>query len=705
MDYRVIKENDIFLTTDKSGDIPAENSAGLGLYMKDTRFLNRMELFINGEKPLLLTSSAEENYVANILLTNKHMERDGELLLWRESVEIQRVRFIFGDIVYETVKLSNFSPKPLNFEFSAAFAADFKDMFIVRGYNDATNGIILPVEIRDNLMIFRYGGTDGIQRETRIDWDLEHELVDESGEVFFRLSLLPAENREITFTITPSLNGALPLKHQKEQAVKLLTDSYRTWFRKSTWIRTDLVLYDELYDRGLQDLRVLLTDIGYGSFPVAGLPLFAVPFGRDSLIAALQMLPSNPQIAKGTLKTMAAFQGTKVDLWRDEQPGKIMHELRSGELANTNQIPFNPYYGTIDSTPLFLVLLAEYYHWTEDLELVKELFPQAEKALMWINEYGDRDKDGFVEYHQESSKGIANQGWKDSGDSIIHENGDYGHAPIALVEVQGYVYQAKTKLAPILRLLGKDELADRIHQDAQELKKKFNQSFWMDDHKYFAIALDSRKNQVRSVTSNPGHALMSGIVEEAKAAEVAKRLVSSDMFSGYGIRTMSSESAGFNPMSYHDGSVWPHDNSICLMGLGALGFKEEASIIMSGMLKAAKGFEYSRLPELFCGYDISRGSPVPYPVACSPQAWAAGTPIVFLQVMLGIVPDAIAKTITLDPVLPQGMDSIQVERLAIGQGHLDLHVLRVSEKAYRVNLSRNTTGYRVVVKESVLLQR
>lgn len=681
--------------TDKNGDIPFDNTRGLGLYTKDTRFLSQMELWINQEKPILLSSSADENYVARILLTNPHIEKNGEVLLWRESLEIERTRFIFHDILYETVKLSNFNPKPIQFDLSLTFAADFKDMFIVRGYNESTNGTLEPLQTEDRQMRFRYHGTDHIMRETKIEWDMEHTCVSDNGKVTFHLQLQPTETQEITFSIMPIVQQQEPMQLDRADAFDQLTASYKDWNARTTRVKSDLATFDKLYNRGLQDLRVLMTDIGYGPFPVAGLPLFAVPFGRDSLIAALQMLPVNPEIAKGTLRTMAATQGTKIDTWTEEQPGKIMHEMRYGELANKNQIPFTPYYGTIDATPLFLVVVAEYFTWTRDLQLMHELLPAIKKALSWIDKYGDRDGDGFVEYYQESSKGIANQGWKDSADSVVHENGEFAKAPIALAEVQGYVYHAKTKLAPILRLMNHTALANQIEREAKSLKEKFLESFWMEDHQYFAIALDRDKRQVRSVTSNPGHVLMSGMLKGIKAEQVAKRLVADDMFSGYGIRTMSTQSSGYNPMSYHDGSVWPHDNALCLLGLGRLDFKDEACTIMSGLLEASESFEYHRLPELFCGYERLRGYAVPYPVACSPQAWAAGTPLVFLQTMLGITLDSVARTISFNPILPDGMNNLEVEQLAVGSGHLSLHVSRKNLRHFHIEILSNTSEYKI----------
>lgn len=693
MDVRVIKEDDYFLITDKNGDIEPAAQSGQGFYSKDTRFLSRMELLINEQKPILLSSEADKNYKATILLTNPHMEKDGRVILWRDSIQIRRDRFISQGVLYEQVKLKNYFPKKVEFSISFHFDADFQDMFIVRGFQTGRTGNKSGVDTHSRKMEISYIGADKVKRVTRILWDMDAEVVEE-GKLSFPLQLESQEEIVITFTIAPIIDGKEPVLRPVDQALAELHQSYDKWRQNSTQIESDHDLFNQVVDRGIQDLRVLLTDLGYGPFPVAGVPWFAVPFGRDSLITALQMLPLNPSIAKGTLLTMASYQGEKVDPWRDEQPGKIMHEIRYGELANTNQIPFSPYYGSVDATPLFLVLAVEYFHWTNDLETIHQLLPNIERAIKWLNQYGDRDGDGFIEYYQESSKGIANQGWKDSGDSIIHENGEYAKAPIALVEVQGYVYQAKSKLVPIMRLLGKEALANQLEEEAQQLKAKFNHSFWMPEHKFYAIALDHEKKMVKSVTSNPGHVLMSGILDHENAKHIANRLLSPDMFSGFGIRTMSTQSTGYNPMSYHDGSVWPHDNSMILLGFVTMGFKEEASTIIEGLLKAASGFEYYRLPELFCGYDDTIGYPVPYPVACSPQAWAAGSAIVFLQSILGLQPDAICKRITINPFLPAGMNLLVVRNLRIGNGFLELLVKR-KDHDVEVQILSNSTGFEV----------
>jgi glycogen debranching enzyme len=697
MHYRVIKENDLFLLTDTKGNIPENHPYGLGLYTKDTRFLSKLDLRINGEEPILLSSDAAENYVATILLTNPHMEKEGELILWRESVEIERKRFIYAGVLYETIKLKNYYPKPVQFEISLKLDVDFADMFIVRGFQTGKVGKRTGQTVGEHSLTFHYEGADQLKRATKVVWDRQEKAVFAHGEIVFDFALNHAEEQAVTFMIQPQIAGeTLGEIVNPEEALNLLKDSYRQWENNTTKVITDYEPLQRLVNRGIDDLRVLLTDLGYGQFPVAGLPWFGVPFGRDSLIAALQMLAFNPEVAKGTLLTMASYQGKHLDPWRDEQPGKIMHEIRFGELANTNQIPFTPYYGTVDATPLFLVLLTEYVKWTGDFDIVHQLKENIDAALMWIDQYGDRDGDLFVEYHQESSKGIANQGWKDSGDSIVHRNGEYAKSPIALVEVQGYVYQAKMGLADIFEQLNETERATELRKQAKALKEKFDEQFWMEDVQFYAIALDEKKEQVGTITSNPGHVLFSEMLDQDRADATIHTLLSPKMFSGYGIRTMGEGEAGYNPMSYHDGSVWPHDNSMILLGLSKLGRQREANIVINGLIEAAAHFEYDRLPELFCGYSKSLGKPVKYPVACSPQAWAAGTPLVFVQTLLGLFPNAIKKKIYLSPTLLDSMNILSVQNLSIGEGHLSLTVTR-QENEMKVQIDENTTGYEIVI--------
>jgi glycogen debranching enzyme len=700
MNYRVIKHNDVFLMTDHHGDIPGNGSQS-GLYMKDTRFLSKMELTLNDKRPLLLSSSADENYVARIRMTNEHEETEGTVQLWRESVELIRERFIYGEVLYETISMTSYSTKPLSFDLRVSFDADFSDMFLIRGFQPAEElGRVTERKMDKTSWHAAYQGVDGVRRDTHISWDTEADSVTEQGELHFAVKLTPTESRRITFIIIPSVEGNRPVTSTREKALAELQGTYELWNKHNTKIESDSTVLSRLYSRGVQDLRVLLTDFGHGLFPVAGLPWYAVPFGRDSLIAALQMLPLDPVVARVTLGMMAAYQGTERNPWKDEQPGKIMHELRNGELARSGQVPFAPYYGSIDSTPLFILLAAEYAHWTGDTETIARLLPNIEKALAWIDQFGDRDGDGWVEYYQESSKGIANQGWKDSADSVVHENGEFANAPIALVEVQGYVYQAKSRLAPVVERLGHRELAERLRREAESLRQLFDDAFWMPHEQFYAIALDGNKDQVRSVTSNPGHLLMSGIVSGDKAQQVAQRLVAGDMFGGYGIRTMSSGSTGYNPMSYHDGSIWPHDNSLILLGMSRMGFKEEASTVVSGLLKAAEHFEYNRLPELYCGYDDTIGYPVSYPVACSPQAWAAGTSVLLIQSMLGLQPDALKRTIRLDPFLPENVRHLTVRDLPVADGCISVVLKReIGTESLRVDILENTSGCQIEITD------
>ncbi|PYZ93998.1 amylo-alpha-1,6-glucosidase [Salipaludibacillus keqinensis] len=691
MNYRVIKEDDVFFLTDEKGNIPEDHPYGPGLYSKDTRFLSKFDLKINDEEPILLSSNADESYYAEMILTNPHMEAEGKVKLWRESVEMKRKRFIFDGALYEEITVKNYNPKQTSFEVSIHLDADFKDMFIVRGFQNGTVGKREESTVNENGMAIRYIGADDVNRTLDVKWNLTPIRTTDKGDIYFACSLDHEEEQTISLTMVPTVGeeSTKVLKH--EDALRQLMTSYKEWAESTTKVTTNHPQLQRLIDRGLGDLRVLLTDLGYGKFPVAGLPWFGVPFGRDSLIAALQMLPFNSEVAKGTLKTMASKQGTKKDSWRDEEPGKIMHEIRFGELANTGQIPFTPYYGTIDATPLFLVLLSEYMKWTGDLALFNELEENVEAALNWIDEYGDRDGDGFVEYHQEASKGIANQGWKDSGDSIVHRNGELGETPIALSEVQGYVYHAKKSMAEVYELLGNRDKASQLTADTKTLKAQFEESYWMEEQQFYALALDKEKNQVGTVTSNPGHVLLSGMLDLDRAKSVSDMLVSDKMYSGYGIRTMGEGEAGYNPMSYHNGTVWPHDNSVIILGMSKTKNQEQAAKAMEGLIRSADSFEYDRLPELFCGYE-AKGKAVNYPVACSPQAWAAGTPLLFVQAMLGLFPNALEKTITINPFLPNGVNEIKIENMRIGEGTISLSVKK-SEGNHELEVLENTTGF------------
>ncbi|TJY42817.1 amylo-alpha-1,6-glucosidase [Cohnella pontilimi] len=701
MEYRVIKENDLFLLTDLSGDI-SDSKAGQGLYTQDMRFLSKLTVTINGDKPILLASEADQNYISQILLTNHDVRENGELVLWRETVEIDRTRFIYEDVLYETIKATNFNPVRTKFRISVAFDADFADMFIVRGFQNGNVGSKKPIRQLESGVGIGYDGLDGVKRELLVEWGekpLDVSVSAEGASVTYEMELEPGESHAVDLFFTPVIDGRKPQRHPQAQAIQALRDSYADWEQQSTAVTSDHDLFNRLYDRGLLDVRVLLTDVGEGRFPVAGLPWYAVPFGRDSLITALQMLPIHPELAKGTLLTMAKFQGEKVDEWRDEQPGKIMHELRKGELANTDQVPFTPYYGTVDATPLFLILLGEYVRWTDDKQLLEQLLPNVKRALEWIDVYGDPDGRGFTSYDRKSAKGISNQGWKDSGNSAVHRSGQFAEAPISLAEVQGYVYQAKrllSELLPGVNGAGENMAAwsSKLAAEAEQLQERFEKEFWVESDQFYAMALDQDRKQVETVTSNPGHVLMSGMLQKDRAAAVAKKLVSKELFGGYGIRTMAVGETAYSPMSYHNGSVWPHDNSICLIGLASEGFHKEAMTVVEGLLLAGSYFENNRLPELYCGYSAEQGKPVPYPVACSPQAWAAATPLVFVQAMMGLRLDYGNREIALRPALPSGMNTLSVRRMRLGSGVLEIEIKRQPE-GFVYEIVSNTTGWKI----------
>jgi len=425
-----------------------------------------------------------------------------------------------------------------------------------------------------------------------------------------------------------------------------------------------------------RDLRMLLNDFGHGLMPVAGVPWYAVPFGRDSLITSLQTLPLRPDLAAATLRTLAGWQGKSHDAWRDEAPGKILHELRTGEIVRTNEVPFGPYFGTVDATPLFLILAGEYWRWTGDDGLIRALLPSLKAAAAWMDNDGDLDGDGYVEYHRRHDGGLANQGWKDSGDGIVHRDGRLAEPPIALSEVQGYVYAARRHLADLLEALGDADGAAYQRERAARLKAAFDRDFWVAETGFYALALERDKRQVASVTTNPGHCLWSRIVPAERAARLAEVLLSPDMFSGYGIRTLASSEHAYHPLSYHRGTVWPHDNALIALGLARYGFGEAAALIAAGLFQAASFDPYRRLPELFSGYPAGQDGPVGYPVACIPQAWAAATPFMLLQAMLGLEVDAPGNRVFLSPHLPEGINRVEVNNLRFGKTLLNIAVER-----------------------------
>ncbi|WP_173918194.1 amylo-alpha-1,6-glucosidase [Halobacillus sp. Marseille-Q1614] len=686
MDYSVIKEDDVFLTTEKNGDILAGDQKGYGLYTQDTRFLSQFELKINGKEPSLLSSNDDKNYIATIRLV-ENKEDVG-------AVEAVRERFIHQRIFYERVTFTNYFLEATQVEASVSLDADFQDMFIVRQFKSGEVGKLTGHTFKPGSMMIGYQGKDDTTRETVIEWDSPANHISSNGTIHFTLELEPQQQKAITFTITPVIAGACSKPLPYEEALGKLEASYQNWIDQGTKIESDLPVFDEVFKRGAVDTRMLMTDVGFGSIPVAGVPWFSVPFGRDSLITSLFMLPYRSDQVKGTLRTLAHYQGKEERPERDEQPGKIMHEIRFGELAKTGQIPFTPYYGTVDATPLFIVLASEYYNWTGDLEFILELKPAINAAFSWMDHYGNIKDDGFIQYAKTSEDSFINQGWKDSDNSNVHQNGTLAEDPISLAEVQGYVYQAKQNMAEIYRKLGDEDRAGQLEEEALSLQERFEKAFWMEEEQFYALALDGDSEPVQAITSNPGHVLMSGMLSEERVKRVAEVLTGKPLFNGYGVRTMSSESVGYYPMSYHNGSVWPHDNAMILLGLIKTGRSSEALTIVKGMLEAAQSFENLRLPELFCGHDKEIGYLVPYPTTCSPQAWAAASSFVFLQAVIGVNPDAAKGEVTVNPAFLENMNEIKVEGMRAGGGAVSLKITRSCDE-YNVEVLENTSGWTV----------
>ncbi|MFC7061053.1 amylo-alpha-1,6-glucosidase [Halobacillus seohaensis] len=694
MEYSVIKEDDLFLTTEKNGDIEGSEEMGYGLYTRDTRFLSKFELMLNDSRPSLFSSNDDKNYMASMRLVE--VEED------KGATEAFRERFIYEGILYERITFTNYFLEARELKVNVKFDVDFQDMFIVRDFFTGETGEKTGFTYNDQSMEIGYKGKDDVSRETLIEWKESEARVIKEGEVEAKWTLAPQERKTLTFMVQPIINEKRKQTLGFDEALGRLENSYKEWIDQGTKVESDHFIFNKVYQRGVMDTRMLMTDVGFGNVPVAGVPWYSVPFGRDSLITSLFLLPFHPGEVKGTLQTLAHYQGKEENLYRDEQPGKIMHELRSGELASTGQVPFTPYYGTVDATPLFVILATEYYKWTKDAAFIKRIKPSLEKAIDWIDQYGSIRGDGFVQYEQTTADSFVNQGWKDSDNSNVHQNGTLAEDPISLVEVQGYVYQAKNTLSAVYEELGETDRAQQLKEEAELLSNRFEEAFWMKEEQFYALGLDGEGNQIKALTSNPGHVLMSGISEGTRNRLVAEKLVGKSLFSGFGIRTMSEDSTGYYPMSYHNGSVWPHDNAMILLGLSQVG-KAEAVKVIEGLLEAAEYFEHLRLPELFCGYSKEDDHLVPYPTTCSPQAWAATASFVFLQSISGVQPDAYQEQIIVEPAFPQGMSHLKVEGMRIGKGELSLKITK-EEECYEFEVLENTSGWELTFREKFVME-
>ncbi len=715
VDYLVVSNNRTFMISHHNGDIPVEDSL-FGLYFEDMRHLSGFQVRLNGQPLELLASSDEHVYHAVFFLTNGSPGSE-EQGIDRHTIAVRRERVV-EETVVERITVTNHNRVSIECDLTIELAADFADMFVVRGFAGGLRGAMDPVEYQGDRLRFVYRGADDVVRITDIHLSAVPDTVDildaeapppspgaqgegvrrasagsahrlrqlptpARAQMHWRIALAPHDEWVVDLTITPATN---PSDRQNsgafrsfEAALEAVRASYRAWDDAAATVTTDNPAFNQLLRRSSHDLRALTAQFDDHSLPVAGIPWFAVPFGRDSLIASFQALWFQPDLARGTLRYLAAHQGTQDNPWRDEQPGKIMHEMRFGELANTNSVPFNPYYGSIDATLLFLMLFAATVRWTGDMNLYHELLPAAFQALDWMDLYADADGDGYIAFEPRSTAGLRIQGWKDSRDSVLHPDGTPAEPPLALVEVQAYACAARTWMADLLERMGETDRAAEVRAAATALKERFNADFWLADEGFYAQAIEVGRDAIREITSNPGHALMCDIVPPERAAQIAARLTMPDMLSSWGVRTRSAADPNYNPMSYHNGSVWPHDNSLIVWGLARSGFRNEANDIAGRLVEAATHFRLHRLPELMCGYDRDPDTfdgPVPYPVSCRPQAWAAGTGLLIVRSILGLEVDAFDNTLRLAPHLPPWLSWIEVQNVRVGERRVHFRATR-----------------------------
>jgi len=676
-----LKEDQLVLITEDDGSLPIASASPLGLYYHDTQFLSGYKLRVNGSEPLLLSANTEQNYVATFQLMHSEGAVLGAGRHSSQTLSIRRTRFL-ADGLRERVGILNANPTPVRIALELEFEATFRDMFAVRGYREGTApGTAVHAEPRNDGLLFEQVGRDGVRRTSEVMLRPAPDRV-AGTTLYVERELAPQQALMLEISVIPREDGAgeAPSPSRFDEALDALNARYRRFLRACARYETSSETLDEgLVERSALDLRALLEFHEGGPFPTAGIPWYAVPFGRDALITAYETLGWNPDLARGTLRLLARYQGQKVDSFTEEEPGKIFHELRRGELARLGEIPHRPYYGSVDATPLFALVFAETVKWTADRALWRDILPAAERALTWCDgPYGDPDRDGYVEYGKHDGA-LRSQGWKDSSESLSARDGTWSELPAALVEVQAYVYAGKIGMADLYALDGDAKRADRLRGEARELRERFDRDFWMPDESCYAQALDARKTQVTAVTSNAAHALWAGIARPDRAAALVRRLLEQDMYTGWGIRTLSSRYPTYNPMSYHNGSVWPHDSAIAAHGMARYGFREEANEVVSGLIEAGRRFPYARVPELFCGFqrDLRFSSrPADYLVSCIPQAWSAGMVFLNLRTLLGMEPELSSQRLLLDPALPAWLERIDVRDLRIFDAPVSFRVRR-----------------------------
>ena len=674
-----------FLSTTIAGDIMPPGAPDVGFFHDDTRFLSRLELRVDGYRTVVLSSSTEQTFSSQIELTTGKGTTRETYEIPENTVHIRREQLLASETLFDNFSFENFNFHELEIVVEVAYEADFMDVFQVRGVARQPLGHYYQPVVRRDSIVFHYCGLDRISRETVIHFCPEPERVDGTT-ARWKLRLPPFKRFQLNTTIVPHVENrrSRSVRPDFREQLQMRREAFAEWSSRSTSFASSNSIFNEMVSTCKGDFHALQIPEAREHVVAAGIPWFATMFGRDSIIASYQALMLNPQLAAETLRVLALLQGKEKNDWRDEEPGKILHEYREGEMTRAGEMPFGPYYGSVDATPLWLILLSETFNWTDDEQLVKDMLPHAYRALEWIDSYGDLDGDGFLEYQRRSPKGLANQGWKDSWDAIMHRDGEVAKSPVALCEVQGYVYEAKYRMASLMRSFGDTRTADKLKKEAAEMARRFEKSFWMPKLGFYAMALDRDKRQTQVISSNPGHLLFTRMLPQDRAKAVTQRFMRDDMFSGWGWRTMSREERVFNPLSYHRGSVWPHDNSIIAHGMALYEFREPANQIFAALYQAALNFRNYRLPELFCGIQRrEHDEPVQYPVSCSPQAWASGSLFLMLMSVLGIRPSAHRRELNVvNPMLPPFLDQLSIRNMRVGGSRVGLDFTRRGDRTF-----------------------
>jgi glycogen debranching enzyme len=674
---RVLKYGEMFAVFDRHGDIEPLGLGEQGIYFQETRFVSELALSLWDSRPLLLSSTVRsDNSVFAADLANVDVLDGEEVIVPRGTVYVLRSRFLWQGVCYEELKVTNYGLSKLDIPLKLVVDADFADIFEVRGTRRERRGRRLQDKISGDSVLLSYEGLDHIIRQTRIECHPSPVRIS-ANELQFEASLRPKKSAEFYLVISCD-----PKSYSRStgysRAVVATESELHAVSSGMCKISSSNDRFSRWMQRSRADVEMMMLGNPEANYPYAGVPWFSTVFGRDGIITALEMLWVSPRIARGVLQYLASTQATELNEESEAEPGKILHEMRRGEMALLGEVPFGRYYGSVDATPLFVILAGAYFEMTGDRDFLQELLPHIDLAVQWIDKYGDMDGDGFVEYARHGSKGLVQQGWKDSNDSVFHANGEIAEAPIALCEVQGYVYAAKRAAAKLSASFGDGQRAALLEQQAAELQRKFEDAFWCEDLSIYALALDGHKQPCRVRTSNPGHCLFAGIASPHRAQLVAHTLLSRDFFTGWGVRTVASEESRYNPLSYHNGSVWPHDNAMIASGLARYEFRDLAGRILMGLLDVSSFVELHRLPELFCGLDRRAGQgPTLYPVACSPQAWSAGAIFMLLQACLGIAVQGQAGKLIFDrPHLPEGIPQLWIRDWRIGNSRVDLFLER-----------------------------